>query len=76
MSGRIAVTLTLSQLIENVLQFACARDDDARVYGPEFEKLPEVIQVTIEKWILVVPLNLKGDFALNAINLARISQTS
>jgi len=67
-SGRFTIRCTLSETFEKFLKLPGPCDNDADLYGPEVKKQAEVIQVTIEKWIFVVPFHLDCDAALEAVN--------
>jgi len=59
MGRGIAIRLTFTQRVENFLKFGRACDDHADVDGPQFEQQSEIVQVSVEEGVFVVPLHLK-----------------
>src|SRR5581483_430096 len=52
---RISITLPSPELIENGLQFIAPRDNHSHTQGAQFEQKPKIVQIPVEKRILVVP---------------------
>ena len=67
-SGGITVAGTASYSIEDFLQFVTARDDHPDANSPQFKQQPEIIQIPVVKRIFVVPLKLKGNAVLEAVD--------
>jgi len=47
-------------LIENILQLISTCDDDSNAHSPEVKKESKVVEISIEKWIFVIPLYLQS----------------
>ena len=69
MCGRGAITCAFADCVENLLEIGRPRNNDSNVDGAKIEKKPEVIEVSIKKWILVVPLQFERDPAFEAVDL-------
>jgi hypothetical protein len=68
MRRRIPITRTFAELVENRLQIRATGDDDSDVYDPQVEEQPEIIEISVEEGILVVPFDFEGDPVLVAID--------
>lgn len=71
MGGGVAKTLAPIKTIENLLKLCTARDDHASIDGAQFEQKPEVVQIAVVEWILVVPFHFQSHPVLVAIDLVR-----
>jgi hypothetical protein len=69
--GRISVTWTAPERVEYLLKLAASGDDDADIDGPKLEEETKIVEVAVEKGILVVPLHLQRHPILVAVDLMR-----
>src|SRR4051812_17280295 len=68
MCCRFTVGRPFSDILENLLQFPCARNNNSNLYRAQIEKQAEVVQVSVEEWILVIPFHFNRDAALKTVN--------
>jgi len=54
-----------------MLELSATRNDDANVDGAQLEQEPEVIEVSVEEWILVVPFDFQRHSVFETIHLMR-----
>lgn len=71
MRGGRPVARTTPQLLENFLKMIGASNDYACINDAEVEQQAEVIQVTIEEWVFVVPFELKRNATLETVHRMR-----
>src|SRR5829696_6311391 len=70
-SGRISIAWTAPKRVENLLKLAASGNDDADIDGTKLEEETKIVEVAVEKGILVVPLHLQRDPILVAVDLVR-----
>jgi len=71
MGRRIAVARPASELRKDLLKLTASRNDNSDVDGAKLEQEPEVIEVSIEERILVVPLDFQRHSVFETVNLVR-----
>src|SRR5438046_2736650 len=69
MRRRSAVGSTFAKFVKEVLEFRRARDDDASADRSTLEQCTEVIQVTVEERVFVVPFRLDGDTTFYVVHV-------
>lgn len=71
MRSRIAVRPAAIELVEDSLKLVAARDYHTDRNHSQIEKQSEVVEITVIKGILVVPLDLKRNPVLETIDFMR-----
>ena len=69
MRGGGTVRRAPAETVENVLQFVAAGNDDSDADDPEIEEQAKIVEVAVEKGVLVVPLDFQRDPILETIDL-------
>ncbi len=57
-----------AERFEDFLQLGRAGDDNANIYSSQLEKQAEIVQIPVEKRILVIPFNLDSHSVFEAID--------
>ena len=74
MRRRITEGTSFAQLVEDILQLACPRDDRADAQDVQFKKQTESREVSVEERVFIVPLGLNSDTASKVIDVMSRSQ--
>jgi len=54
--------------IKNFLKFVRSSDDYTHINGSKLKQKPKIIEISIVKWILVVPFYFQSDPILKAVD--------